>query len=100
MCPFFRAENRLQDCEHYWNQAAEAYQRPRDFVRELQTAIQQLRTVTFVLQDSKRRIPEFDAWYQRWQDRMSSDSVLKWLKNMRNIIDTKEDMESANKSRL
>jgi hypothetical protein len=100
MCPFLRAENRLQDCEHYWNKAAEAYQQPRDFTRELQTTIQQLRTVTFVLQDSKRKIPGFEAWYGRWQESMSQDSVLLWLKGMRNMIEKQGDIEAASKLRL
>jgi hypothetical protein len=100
MCPFFRAENRLQDFQHYWANAAEAYQRPRDFIREIQVAIQQFRTVTFVLQDSKRKIPGFEPWYKIWQQKMASDSVLRWLKNMRNVIEKQGDLDAASKLRL
>lgn len=100
MCPFFRAESRLRDCEYYWKNALEAYQRPRDFIRELQVAIQQFRTVTFVLQDSKRKITGFEPWYERGQERMGNDAVLRWLKNMRNIIEKQGDIDAASKLRL
>jgi hypothetical protein len=75
MCPFFRAENRLEDCEHYWKKAAESYQQPRDFAREAQVTIQQLRTVTFQLQSEKRNIPGFGAWYEEQRKKMSDEPI-------------------------
>jgi hypothetical protein len=80
--------------------ALEAYQRPRDFIREIQVSIQQFRSVTFVLQDSRRKIPGFEPWYSGWQQKMASDSVLRWLKNMRNVIEKQGDLDAASKLRL
>jgi hypothetical protein len=80
--------------------ALEAYQRPSDFIREIQVSIQQFRSVTFVLQDSKRKILGFEPWYSGWQETMKNDSVLRWLKNMRNVIEKQGDLDAASKLRL
>ena len=100
MCPFTNAEKRLRDSAEFWKQAEASYQEPSEFVRYTQATIVALRAVTFVLQSAKRRIPEFDAWYAGWQEKMRQDPVLRWLKETRNNIDKVGDIEPASKLHL
>jgi hypothetical protein len=100
MCPLTKAEKRLKDCAEFWKQAEASYQVPIAFVRNTQATIQGLRSVTFVLQNSKRQIPGFEAWYAPWQDKMRQDRVLCWLVDTRNKIEKVGDIEPASKLRL
>jgi hypothetical protein len=100
MCPFAKAEKRLTDSVVFWNQAADAYQNPIGFVRHIQTAIQTLRSVTWVLQSGKEKLPGFDDWYKAWQDKMRNDRVMRWVVDMRNKIEKVGDIEPGSKLRL
>ncbi len=100
MCPFRKAEKRLNDCAEFWKQAEESYQVPIAFVRNTQATIQGLRSVTSVLQNAKRQIQGFDAWYAPWQEKMRQDRVLRWLVDTRNKIEKVGDIEPASKLHL
>lgn len=60
----------------------------------IQTTIQTLRTVTFILQSNKRLIPDFTSWYQEWRDRLASDPLMRWMVDARNKIEKQEDLET------
>lgn len=100
MCPLFRAEGRLKDSLYYWSEALEDYHNPEKFVRPLQAAIVNLRSVTFVLQSAKRKVAGFEQWYSTCQHKMRSDPVMRWLVDRRNDIEKKGDIEPASKIRL
>jgi hypothetical protein len=65
-CPLASIDRRLEDVHQQWHQAEKSYFEPGGFRLSIQTAIQTLRTVTFVLQHQKNMIPDFDAWYGEW----------------------------------
>ena len=62
-CPLTEVHRRMDDAHRLWHQALDSYFDPDAFRVALQSCIQALRTVTFLLQYQKRRIPDFDAWY-------------------------------------
>jgi hypothetical protein len=50
-----------------WHQATDAYFDSDAFRVAIQSAIQTMRSVTFILQKNKAIIPDFDRWYADWQ---------------------------------
>ena len=60
----------------------------------MQSAIQTLRTVTFILQKHRRAIPEFDSWYGDWQTQLKSDPLMRWMVEARNRIEKEGDLEA------
>ncbi len=72
VCPLSGVDRRLEDVHQLWHQAEAAYFDPDGFRLAIQTAIQTLRTVTFVLQKQKVNIPNFDTWYVGWQRKLKA----------------------------
>lgn len=83
---------RLEEVHYFWHQCLLNYQDPKLFVFNLNACIQALRNTTFALQKEKNSISNFDAFYGPWQQKMSSDPILKWVKNSRNKIVKQEDL--------
>lgn len=79
--PAFR---RLFDAQTQWHSAMESYFDPNKFRISVNACIQELRNVTFVLQNNKQGIENFDDWYNPWQDKMRKNQSLKWLVSARN----------------
>jgi hypothetical protein len=67
---------------------------PERFRLSIQTVIQTLRTVTFVLQSQKKIIPDFDVWYCGWQERLRADALMRWMVDARNKIEKQGDLEA------
>ena len=61
-CPLAAVDQRLDDLHRLWHQAADAYFDPDAFRVAIQSAIQTMRSVTFILQKNKAIIPDFDRW--------------------------------------
>jgi hypothetical protein len=59
-CPLAAVDRRLDDAHRLWHEADAAYFDPGAFRLKSQLAIQTLRSITFILQNQKRRIPGFD----------------------------------------
>ena len=63
-------------------------------------AIQTLRSITFILQNQKRRIPGFEAWYGTnkadglWQNRLHDIPLMRWLVEARSKIEKQGDLEA------
>lgn len=95
--PAFR---RLFDAKAHWHKAIEGYFEPNDFRMAVNSCIQELRNVTFVLQANKRAIPGFDSWYGPWQNRMRANPSLRWLVDARNYIVKQDDLELLSKLRI
>jgi hypothetical protein len=93
-CPLAAIDQRLEDLHRQWHQAERAYFDPDAFRVAIQTAIQTLRTVTFILQNNKRLIPEFDRWYELWQEKMRADPLMVWMREARNRIEKQGDLDA------
>jgi hypothetical protein len=93
-CPIPNTHRRLHECHRLWHEAADAYDDPEGFRTNLNALLQALRNVTFVLQNEKRGIPDFEAWYEPWQETLRQDGVLKWLVESRNHVVKEGDLET------
>lgn len=93
-CPLAAVDRRLEDVHRHWHSAERAYFEPQAFRVAIQTTIQTLRTVTFILQSNKHLIPEFDAWYEPWQERLKADALMRWMVDARNKIEKQGDLEA------
>lgn len=93
-CPLAAVDRRLDDVHRHWHAAERAYFEPQAFRVAIQTAIQTLRTVTFILQSNKHLIPEFDAWYGAWQEKLKADALMRWMVDARNKIEKQGDLEA------
>ena len=99
LCPTPAAHARINEAHRLWHQAADSYDDPDGFRVNLNACIQALRSVTFVLQKEKSRIPDFDIWYKGWQNRLKADPILKWLVEARNLIVKEGDLETRSRVR-
>lgn len=90
VAPAFR---RLFDAQAHWHGALGHYFSPDDFRRAVNACIQELRNVTFVLQNSKHDIPNFEAWYTPWQEKMRNTESLRWLVEARNRVVKEGDLD-------
>jgi hypothetical protein len=93
-CPLQSAEKRLDDCLKLWQAARTNYFDPEGFRLQLNSCIQALRSVTFVLQKSKGQFPLFNKWYTPWQKKMGEDRIMRWLVDSRNTIVKEGDLEA------
>ena len=53
------------------------------------------RQVSWILQNLKSVVDDFDSWYEPWQDRMKNDPACVYLKNLRNEIEKQGKMQTA-----
>jgi hypothetical protein len=93
-CPLAAVHRRLEDLHQQWHQAETEYFEPERFRVAVQSAIQTLRTVTFILQNHKRIIRDFDRWYSSWQTQLKSDPLMRWMVDARNKIEKEGDLEA------
>jgi hypothetical protein len=99
-CPLAAVDRRLDDAHRLWHEAEGAYFDPDAFRLKSQLAIQTLRQITFILQNQKRRIPNFDTWYGTqdkdgvWQKRLRDIPLMRWLVEARNKIEKQGDLEA------
>lgn len=92
-CPLAAVDRRLAQVHQHWHEAERAYFNPDNFLVAIQTAIQTLRTVTFILQSNKRLFVNFDVWYDPWQDKLRADPLMRWMVDARNKIEKQGDLE-------
>jgi len=93
-CPLSAVDRRLGDVHRHWHEAERGYFDPESFRVAIQTAIQTLRTVTFIVQSNKRLFSNFDPWYESWQDRLRADPLMRWMVDARNKIEKQGDLEA------
>jgi hypothetical protein len=93
-CPLTAVDQRLDDLHRLWHQAADAYFDPDAFRVAIQSAIQTIRTVTFILQKNKAIIPDFDRWYGEWQKTLGADPLMVWMRDARNTIEKEGDLDT------
>lgn len=93
-------ENRLNDCLMLWKATKTNYFNPNLFRINLNSLIESLRSVTWILQNQKSELINFEEWYKKWQDQMRSDQILIWLKDSRNVIVKEGDLKTNSKIRV
>lgn len=93
-CVLGAVDKRLSDVHDFWHQAEANYFEPDAFRIAIQSAIQTLRSVTFVLQSNKSKIPNFDDWYEKWRIKLGADDLMKWMVEARNKIEKQGDLDS------
>src|ERR1700676_3214289 len=97
MCPLHDVHQRLEDAVRMWKRANDSYFSPDDFRIAVQPCIQAFRSATWVLQNNKDKITGFEVWYSKWQEKMRSDVVLRWLVEARNQIEKQGDLQTKSK---
>jgi hypothetical protein len=93
-CPLSAVDRRLGDVHKHWHEAERWYFDPENFRVSIQTAIQTLRTVTFILQNNKRLFPNFDPWYESWQAKLRALPLMRWMVDARNKIEKQGDLDA------
>lgn len=93
-CPLPNTHGRLEQAHRLWHQALEHYFDPGGFRANLNSVIEALRTVTFMLQGEKALVPDFDRWYAKWQAEMKADPVMKWLSEARTTVIHRAELET------
>jgi hypothetical protein len=93
-CPRAAVDQRVADSHRFWHQDEAAYFDPDGFRLGAQSAIQTLRSVTFILQKNKGAIPGFDQWYDGWRKRLDADELMRWIVDARNRIEKEGDLEA------
>ena len=100
MCPITPAEHRLNDGVLFWEKAYADYFKPDRFRLSLQSAIQAFRSVTFVLQAQKEKLPGFEPWYAQHQAAMRQNPKMRWLVDARNFIEKQGDLTTSSKFKV
>ncbi len=98
-CLLSSVHSRLQEAHRHWHHALESYADPEGFRSYLNSCIQALRNVTFVLQQKKSAIQRFDEFYGPWQAQLREDRVLRWVVEARNQIVKQADLETKSIAR-
>lgn len=77
------------------HRAVDDYHEPEEFRRSLNSAIQNARGVTFLLQKRKSKWADFDEWYGAWVAASKQNPVLAWSVLSRNKIVKEEDLKTS-----
>lgn len=93
-CPIPNTHRRLEQSHRLWHQMLASYPDPDGFVTNLNAAVESLRNVTFMLQNEKASVPDFDSWYSGWQAAMKADRTMKWLSDARTTVVHRADLET------
>lgn len=100
VCPCVDAHRRLMDLHEDIHRAIESYVDPNEFRRWLNSAIQNSRGVTFLLQKRKSKWVDFDTWYGAWQGAARRNAVLGWGVTARNRVVKEEDLKTFSEARI
>jgi len=92
--PKLQAKARLREVFKHWKDAAASYHDPEGFRISLNSCIQALRNVTFILQKQKSEINNFETWYSNWQRCLKQDPILSWCVAARNLIVKEGDLKT------
>lgn len=86
---------RLRDCSIHLDNAINNYLEPDLFRINFNNFMQTARTVTFLIQKEKselQKLFDFESWYQSYQIRWRSDSIMRWSVDTRNMIEKQADI--------
>jgi hypothetical protein len=80
------------------HRVVENYLDANEFRRFLNTALQDSRGVSFLVQKRKSKWPDFDVWYTKWQDEARGNGIAKWAVDSRNRIVKEEDLRTLSQA--
>lgn len=86
VCELIDAHDKLEEAYHFLLMMSFSYHKADEFRFNLHAFIQSLRGVTFMLQNYKDIIPDFEKWYSKKQEEMKNDSCLKSICSTRTIV--------------
>lgn len=78
----------------------EAYYGQNEFRRCLNSARQNSRGVTFLLQKRKAKWADFDDWYEGWQAKARALPMMSWTVASRNRVVKEEDLETLSQATI
>ena len=99
-CPIPNTHRRLLSAHRLWHQTLAQYDSPDGFRTNLNSTIQELRNVTWVLQKEHAALPAFKDWYATQQQRLQADPLCKWLVAARNRVVKQGDLETLSRARV
>jgi hypothetical protein len=99
-CPLPSTHTRLHQIHDQWHRVAADYADPDGFVTSLNAALVALRSVTFLLQKEKSRIPDFESFYASQQARLAADPLMVWLRDARNHVEKQGDLDIHSQARV
>ncbi|WP_434769395.1 hypothetical protein [Curtobacterium flaccumfaciens] len=99
-CPCLHAHRRLMDLHEDIHRAVETYMDPNDFRRSLNSAIQNSRGVSFLVQKRKSKWSDFPTWYGEWQARAKANPIMKWGVSARDKVVHEEDLNTLSTARV
>jgi hypothetical protein len=82
------------------HRAIEDYLEPNEFRRWLNSALQNSRGVSFLVQKRKATWPDYDDWYLPWQGEARANAVLRWGVDSRNRVVKEEDLNTLSQARI
>ena len=92
-CPIPMTHRRLAAAHLLWHQALEHYHDSDRFLANLNSTIEALRNVTFVLQ-KEQSVPDFAAWYDNWRVALKENAAAAWLQGARTKVVHQGELES------
>jgi hypothetical protein len=90
----------LHQVHDLWHRVASDYSDPDAFVVSVNAAMQALRSVSFMLQKERARVPNFDSWYAPHMAAYQADPLMRWLKDARNRVEKEGDLDLHSRVRV
>lgn len=85
-CPIINTHDKFVETWWFLTRIAEYYHNEKLFRFYLNAFVQSLRNITFMLQNEKSCIPDFDKWYLKKQEKMRSNPLLRNFVDSRNYV--------------
>ncbi len=84
---------RFKGISTHWENASNNYHNLDGFLIYLNSTIQELRNITFLLQSYKWLYSDFDSWYEQKREIMKADENLRWLHEARTKVVKQKGLE-------
>ncbi|MCY3912850.1 MAG: hypothetical protein OXG43_06330 [Chloroflexi bacterium] len=85
-CPLAQTDDKFDEAHYFVSRMMDEYHDPMPFRYNLNAFLQALRNVTFVLQKEFAHRDGFSSWYQKKQEAMRNDSLLRNFLEGRNVV--------------
>ncbi|NEB81194.1 hypothetical protein G3I40_39205 [Streptomyces sp. SID14478] len=99
-CPMPTAHKRLMDCHAMWHAMSATYMEPDDFRMHLNSLVQGLRNVTFMIQKQKAELPDYEEWYTNFVRDVTPKPLMRWAVKSRNRIVKESDLELLSEAKI
>ncbi|PHG79761.1 hypothetical protein [Bacillus wiedmannii] len=86
VCKIPNTHDKFEEAHYFLHMMINHYHNADGFRFNMNAFIQALRNITFALQSEKRKIPNFDSWYEEKQKWMKESLLLRNFVEGRNIV--------------